>query len=439
MDGVGQAAAPPMLLLPTTTDSGCMRPPVICEQGPSAPSSPTSPGGSRIRRPSPLTPEAMRRINLLTSGYPQSMEMNKLSPLSPNYPTSDLGSSPRSSISVTTSGLGPFWTGFRDHKKSSSDFTDGDSDICSKDLLSPGMMLSPAPFSPFSDCTDPPGTPYSAYGAGGLSPNLSPLLPVRGLHFSFDPIRSPSSLSMGNSGNYLLVPYSAGPMGMGRLTKESRERSRSDSEMASSAKKMAEEESAMETDMLQSTVSVPSTTAIKSPGNSSGQYKKRLLHKYEQEQEREDHKFTRARLSPPDHPEPSPPAVAEGSEVEEGERTSRQPSRQPTIEEPPRSPSPEKPPQQLSSAVKNALSPQPQFDYWLQQQLLAWQNAWYRNPTLLPPAGVQLPTPHGLIGVHAPSPQLLAPPPLAGHLPRGNLRHTPSPEAGPGGAPGPMK
>uniref|UniRef100_A0A914XGI7 C2H2-type domain-containing protein n=1 Tax=Plectus sambesii TaxID=2011161 RepID=A0A914XGI7_9BILA len=57
----------------------------------------------------------------------------------------------------------------------------------------------------------------------------------------------------------------------------------------------------------------------------------------------------------------------------------------------------------------------------------------------LPPAGVQLPTPHGLIGVHAPSPQLLAPPPLAGHLPRGNLRHTPSPEAGPGGAPGPMK
>lgn len=100
-------------------------------------------------------------------------------------------------------------------------------------------------------------------------------------------------------------------LGLGRLTKESRERSRSDSEMAASAKKLADDESAMETDMLQSTVSVPAATTDKSAGGSTGQYKKRLLHKYEQEQEREDRKFTRARLSPPDHPEPSPPAVAE--------------------------------------------------------------------------------------------------------------------------------
>lgn len=126
--------------------------------------------------------------------------------------------------------------------------------------------------------------------------------------------------------------------------------------------------------------------------------------------------------------------------MEDAERSSRQPSRQPTIEEPPHSPSPDKPPQQLSSAIQNALTPQPQFDYWLQQQLLAWQSAWYRNPTLLPPAGVQLPTRHGLIGVHAPAPQLLVPPPLSGHLPRGHLRHTPSPtETGAGGAPGPIK
>lgn len=98
---------------------------------------------------------------------------------------------------------------------------------------------------------------------------------------------------------------------MGRLTKESRERSRSDSEMTSSAKKMADDESAMETDLLQSTVSVPAATTAKAPSGSTGQYKKRLLHKYEQEQEDHDRKFTKARLSPPDHPEPSPPAVAE--------------------------------------------------------------------------------------------------------------------------------
>ncbi|VDN88799.1 unnamed protein product [Brugia pahangi] len=39
--------------------------PVICEQGPSAPSSPTSPGGSRIRRPRPLNADAMERISVV--------------------------------------------------------------------------------------------------------------------------------------------------------------------------------------------------------------------------------------------------------------------------------------------------------------------------------------------------------------------------------------
>ncbi|VDK34114.1 unnamed protein product [Gongylonema pulchrum] len=58
---------------------------------------------------------------------------------------------------------------------------DGDSDICSKDLLSP-CMYSPAPFSPFSDCTEPPETPLSAYGAG-ISPALSPMPSMQSLHF----------------------------------------------------------------------------------------------------------------------------------------------------------------------------------------------------------------------------------------------------------------
>ncbi|VDM67806.1 unnamed protein product [Strongylus vulgaris] len=84
-------------------------PPLICEQGPSAPSSPTSP---RLRRPFPLTEDAMHRINLLSSGY----EYGKLSPMS-TYATSDLGSSPRSSISVTSANLSP-WINFREHHKS---------------------------------------------------------------------------------------------------------------------------------------------------------------------------------------------------------------------------------------------------------------------------------------------------------------------------------
>ncbi|VDN88402.1 unnamed protein product, partial [Brugia pahangi] len=93
---------------------------------------------------------------------------------------SDLGSSPRSSISLAPSSLSPCWTNFRDSKKSSLE-GDGDSDIYSKDLLSP-CMYSPAPFSPFSDCTEPPETPLSACGTGA-SPALSPLLSMQSLHF----------------------------------------------------------------------------------------------------------------------------------------------------------------------------------------------------------------------------------------------------------------
>ncbi|ETN69595.1 hypothetical protein NECAME_05176 [Necator americanus] len=136
-------------------------PPLICEQGPSAPSSPTSP---RPRRPFPLTEDAMHRINLLSSGY----DYGKLSPMS-TYATSDLGSSPRSSISVASANLSP-WINFRENHKNSFDLDDGGSDVCSKELLSPGMMLSPAPYSPFSDCEDLE-TPYSTYAR---SPNLSP-------------------------------------------------------------------------------------------------------------------------------------------------------------------------------------------------------------------------------------------------------------------------
>lgn len=59
---------------------------------------------------------ATGQVFQLTAGY--SHDFGKLSPLSPNYPTSDLGSSPRSSISVP-SGLTP-WSAYREHNKGSS-------------------------------------------------------------------------------------------------------------------------------------------------------------------------------------------------------------------------------------------------------------------------------------------------------------------------------
>ncbi|VDK42327.1 unnamed protein product [Anisakis simplex] len=403
-------------------NSSLKSPPLICEQGPSTPSSPTSPVSSRLRRPSPLTADAMERINMvsfldlltLTAAYPAAMGFSKLSPLSP-HTTSDLGSSPRSSVSLAPSSLGPCWTGFRDSKKSSVE-CDSDSDIYGKDLLSPCMIYSPAPFSPFSDCTEPPETPYSAFGMGH-SPAMSPLLPMKSLHFSFDPIRSASSLSgrTENSQHQLLVPGS-------RLDSETRERSRSDGEMAA---KSADEE--MDTSIGHSTVSVPATTSRVI--SSTGQYKKRLLQKYEKEQEgRKLFKSQEQESTPPEIGEVNSSPGTEGSESEDLElhSVSRPLSRQPTNEETPSSPLPDAKAKQLSEAVSEALGNQNQFNAWMQQQLIAWQNHWYRSSRMLPTAGVQLATPHGLIGVHTPNPQLLIPP--CEHLSRGLVRNTGSPE-----------
>lgn len=376
-----------------------------------------------MRRPSPLTADAMERINLLTAGYPTGIDYNKLSPLSP-YATSDLGSSPRSSVSLGSSGLGPGWTGFRDSKKSSFE-CDGDSDIFGKDLLSPCVLYSPAPFSPFSDCTEPPETPNSGFGMGH-SPATSPLLSTKSLHFSFDPVRSASSMSgRADIGHHhqLLVTDS-------RLDTEVRERSRSDGEMVA---KGTEEE--MDTSVMHSTVSVPAATnRILS---STGQYKKRLLQKYEREQE--DLKLFKSQEQEgtfPETSELSPPPCQEGSESEELDMrsVSRSLSRQPTIEEPPLSPVPDAKAKQLSDVVHEALGSQQKFNTWMQQQLLAWQAHWYQNPRMLACAGVQLNAPRGLIGVHTPAPQLLAPP--SEHLSRGMVRNTGSPDLG---GIGPMK
>ncbi|PAV76547.1 hypothetical protein WR25_13669 isoform C [Diploscapter pachys] len=352
---------------------------MICEQGPSAPSSPTSPGGSRLRRPSPLTADAMQRISLLTAGF----DFGKLSPISPSYPTSDLGSSPRSSISVTSNQLGP-WTAYRDHHRSSFDLEDGASDIGNHNLLSPGVVFSPAPFSPFSDCCSGADSPYSSYAR---SPNLSPNPSTKSLnHFSFDQIRSSSSMS--NRHAHLLVP---GPS----FDQETRERSRSDSDMAPKDEKM---------DISQhSTISVPATTS-----RSSGQYKKRLLQKYE-EQERKRHRTTKRSTS-------SPPLSAADSDVDDADL--RSVSRQHTLDDDTgHSPNTEtssattilsfhrvdsepsiplvKSATSIPEAVQSMLQGQQQIEEWMQRQISALHAATIYNQVVntIIKTQNQLPTP----------------------------------------------
>ncbi|KAK5972671.1 Zinc finger C2H2 type, partial [Trichostrongylus colubriformis] len=373
-------------------------PPLICEQGPSAPSSPTSP---RLRRPFPLTEDAMHRINLLSSGY----EYGKLSPMS-SYATSDLGSSPRSSISVTSPNLAP-WMVFRENHKSSFDLDDGASDVCSKDLLSPGMMLSPAPYSPFSDCEDT-GTPYSAYAR---SPNLSPNPLTRSFnHFSFDQVRSSSSMSGRHN---LMVPESHA------LNPESRERSRSDSDMTP-------KEERMDTS-LQSTISVPAATSRRL--SSTGQYKKRLLQKYQEEQEERQASKHRSSSSPP----PSTTVCSSlqhdsmESEIDDSDlrSVSRLASRQPTIEEPPPSPTHEVTRENLENAMRQALGGQDQIQMWMERQIVALQAVNMYNNVVN----------NGLLQV--PNPQLLAPP--TDHLPRAPLLRQSTVDVAGGLGAGPVK
>lgn len=242
------------------------------------PSSPRSPRLAHLRPPSPLTPEAMRRINLLTV-QEGPVDASKLSPISPLYPTSDLGSSPRSSISVTTSSSSSAWSAYREHKKSSSDFTDADSDCC-KDLFSPSIMLSPAPFSPFSDHPDIVETPAFS------DPTSTPM--GQRLRFSFDP-KSPSFLPLApsRSSHFLLPPAPA----LGVV----RERSRSDSDTTTVLDSSNDDSSPGSSCHDQLAGSAAGTNLL-SPGSTMVKpgarrqveghkhlYKKRLLRKYNEE------------------------------------------------------------------------------------------------------------------------------------------------------------
>ncbi|CAD6198321.1 unnamed protein product [Caenorhabditis auriculariae] len=321
--------------------------PLICEQGPSAPSSPTSPD-SRLKRPRPLTVDAMQRINLLSAGY----DYGKLSPISPNYATSDLGSSPRSSISVTSTHLGP-WTAFREHHKSSFDLDDGNSDVCSKELLSPGMMFSPAPYSPFSD-TDGVETPYSSFGR---SPNLSPNISSKSLnHFNFD-LRSSSSLSNRHDHHqlHLMVPG-------GSLDQLARERSRSDSDMSPSNDHQSRNAA------LHSTISVPATA-------SASQCKKRLMKKYREEQEMRQ-RLAAATAKP--RSSSTPPPSAFGSEVDDDfdlRSVSRQTSRQATIDDNVVVGEDHRLLQLENANVVTAFNEKQKIEDWMRQQLAAYTAA----------------------------------------------------------------
>jgi uncharacterized Zn-finger protein len=322
----------------------CRTPPLICEQGPSAPSSPTSPGGRR--KPNSLHVDALQRLDLLSPHFLPSMDYSKLSPLSPSYPTSDLGSSPRSSISITQSGTGSsHWTTFRGFKNSSSDY-DGDSDICSKDLLSPGTILSPAPFSPFSDCCTDSETPYSQ-----RSPNMSPM-PSTGMHFTFEQIRSRSSMSnrADKMNTDLLMPQMS-------LDLEARERSRSEGEMNN-----AED---MDTTINHSTISVPVTSTRHYQPSA---YRKRML----QHNSFNDHSRYK-HFQSNDSMTSSKSNLNNLSSIEQEENdlmnasVSTQVSRQPTIEEPPPDPTF----QELCRASDLNIERQRQIEEWIKQQSAA--------------------------------------------------------------------
>uniref|UniRef100_A0A915PHZ9 C2H2-type domain-containing protein n=1 Tax=Setaria digitata TaxID=48799 RepID=A0A915PHZ9_9BILA len=331
------------------------------------------------------------------------MNLNKLSPLN-SYATSDLGSSPRSSISLTASNLGPCWTNFRDSKKSSVE-GDGESDICSRDLLSP-CIYSPAPFSPFSDYTEPPETPLSA-GGTGVSPALSPLLSMQSLHFNFDTIRSSSSLSGRVDGSHHLVVPESG------LDLQSRERSRSDGEVASNGNVEK-----MDTSAVQSTISIPATSRRLS--STSGQYKKRLLQKYEKEQEGkkvQKYQLNQHTTNLATVPCPSVSSPSKKSTEEEKSDSSWMLTKE--KEELVDSPSNSTSGSQLKQPLITPNEPfgsQQQFNVWMQHQFLTWRNHWYQNPGTLSSGASP-----ALIGIGG---TCL----LADHMPRDMTRGTISPE-----------
>ncbi|CAI2293525.1 unnamed protein product [Caenorhabditis sp. 36 PRJEB53466] len=185
----GGPRKPPALLI---SKPNC---PLICEQGPSIPSSPTVLSSAQDL----MNADIMQRIQMFSSQFDGAR-------LSPNYATSDLGSSARSSFSTSS------WMAYRDR---SVDFEEA-----GKELISP------------FDCD----TACSVSPAFSLSPNSFN-------HFSFD-ARSVSSLGQSTSNLHHLLAVGAYEL--------SRERSRSESDM-----QPAQDDARL---LANSTISVPCYT-----------------------------------------------------------------------------------------------------------------------------------------------------------------------------------
>nr|CAD2165743.1 unnamed protein product [Meloidogyne enterolobii] len=388
-------------------------PPLICEQGPSAPSSPTtsSPGARSAKRPCPLSVDALQRINLLSPNYvpppiscyslsgTQSMMDSSSSskippPSSPSYPTSDLGSSPRSSISTchySTLGISAAnWSVFRDIAYSSGggslrstgiddESSEGGNNLNNEDkadthrfLLSPQLLLSPL-LSPFSDCGvadlhigySASATPYSR------SPNMSPS-PIRRMrgsvggggdltHFSFEQIRSRSSLSNHASNNaqetfnnsinnssehpnyHQRMLATANAISQPRsLDLDARERSRSEGEALSSNNvckrnkqsgggggDFEDDEEDERMDTGHSTLSVPTgTTTTANRGNLHAGLKRRRLQLLQKNKEKEEQKINKNNIS----------IKIITSDNDNTNNNNQINNNKPTIEEPPPSP-----------------------------------------------------------------------------------------------------
>lgn len=344
-------------------------------------SSPCSPRLAHLRPQNPLmTPLEMQRLNTLLTAEP--VDPSKLSPISPLYPTSDLGSSPRSSISVTTSSSSASaWNVFRDQKISSSDFTDCDSDC--KDLFSPGILLSPAPFSPFSD--GPPETPatadfvVSAHSPLSVGSSPQPHYHQR-LRFTFDP-KSPSFFQSSGR-NFLLPP----PSTLGVL----RERSRSDSETLIDAGASRGEtlllkgQNVVQSQNKSSTAAGGPSTATSSCVAHKKVFKKQILERYQTEVSTSQAEFSASHHAAD---------IRRNAKVAH-ERAYHTSSYQPGVELPivrldPNPSSTSVPPTPCPTTAASFQS-QTYFDWWLKQQISAANSIWFPTaagnaPPLLSP------------------------------------------------------
>ncbi|VDM13931.1 unnamed protein product, partial [Wuchereria bancrofti] len=200
---------------------------------------------------------------------------------------------------------------------------------------------------------------------------------------------------------------------------QSRERSRSDGEVTSNGNNEK-----MDTSVGQSTISIPTTSHRLS--STSGQYKKRLLQKYEKEQE--DKKVQKRRsnqyasfinntLSCPTNVQTTV-SLIEGTKELEKKNAIWLLNNEKTIDDS----SSKSVECQLKQPLLSAAEPfgsQQQFNVWMQHQLLTWRNHWYQNANAL--SSIRSPAIIGMGGAC-----LLAEP--RDHMSRGMTRSTNSPE-----------